>query len=106
MGVLLTAAAIVLGTAVGIWAERRRPAAAALAARRALVLMLYVLLPPVVFFNLAAAHIDLNHAVGIVLGILAVSLTSLLAWWVASRVMKLSAPQVGAVVCAVLSVNT
>jgi predicted permease len=68
--------------------------------------MLYVLLPPVIFFNLAAAEIDVAHGVGLGLGILAVSLTSLLTWWVASRVMHLPAPQVGAVVCAVLSVNT
>jgi malate permease and related proteins len=65
-----------------------------------------VLLPPVVFFNLASAEIDVEHGIGLALGILAVSLTSFLAWWVASRVMHLSRPQTGAVVCAVLSVNT
>jgi predicted permease len=106
MGVLLTALAIVVGTGVGVWAEKRRPQAAAQAARRALVLMLYVLLPPVVFFNLASAEIDVEHGIGLALGILAVSLTSFLAWWVASRIMHLSRPQTGAVVCAVLSVNT
>ena len=68
--------------------------------------MLYVLLPPVIFFNLAAAEIDLDHGIGLGLGMLAVSLASLFAWWVASRVMHLSRPQTGAVVCAVLSVNT
>ena len=68
--------------------------------------MLYVLLPPVIFFNLAAAEIDVDHGIGLALGIVAVALTSLLAWWVASRVMRLPAPQTGAVVCAVLSVNT
>jgi Predicted permeases len=70
------------------------------------MLILYVLLPPVVFFNLAAASIDLSHGVGLVLAIVAVSTSSLLAWWVASRVLKLPRLQVGAVVCAVLSVNT
>jgi predicted permease len=106
VGVLLTTAAIVAGTAIGVWAERRRPDRAAQAARRALVLMLYVLLPPVIFFNLASAEIDLEHGIGLALGILAVSLTSLLAWWLASRVLRLTRPQTGAVVCAVLSVNT
>src|SRR6478752_6642832 len=106
MGVLLTAIAILAGTAAGVWAERRRPRAAALAARRILVLMLYALLPPVIFFNLAAAHIDLAHGVGLALGLLAATLASLFAWWVASRWLRLSRPQTGAVICTVLSVNT
>ncbi len=106
MGVLLTTAAIVAAVGVGVWAERRWPQGAARAARQALLLILYVLLPPVVFFNVAASEIDVDHAVGLALAIVAVSLTSLLAWWVASHVLRLSRPQVGAVVCAVLSVNT
>jgi predicted permease len=106
MGVLLTAVAIVAGVSVGVFAERRRPQAAGLAARRALTLMLYVLVPPVIFFNLAASEIDVEHGVGLLLGILAVSLSGLAAWWVSSRVLHLSRPRTGAVVCAVLSVNT
>ena len=106
MGVLLTAAAIAAAVAVGVWAERRWPLGAGRAARQALLLILYVLLPPIVFFNLAASDIDVDHGVGLALGIVAVSLASLLSWYVASRVLKLSRPAVGAVVCAVLSVNT
>jgi malate permease and related proteins len=106
VGVLLTALAIVTGTGIGVWAERRRPRAAALAARRALVLMLYVLVPPVIFFNLAASEIDVEHGIGLLLGILAVSLSGLVAWWVSSRVLRLARDRTGAVVCAVLSVNT
>jgi predicted permease len=106
MGVVLTAIAITAGVAVGVLAERRRPQAAGLAARRALVLMLYVLVPPVIFFNLAASEIDVEHGVGLLLGILAVSLSALAAWWVSSRVLGLARHRTGAVVCAVLSVNT
>ncbi len=106
MGVLLTAAAIVVATMIGVLAERRRPRAAALAARRSLTLMLYVLLPPVIFFNIAASEIDAGHGIGLGLGIVASSLGALLAWWVASRVLKLPRFQTGAVVCTVLSVNT
>src|SRR5215213_11198440 len=106
MGVLLTAAAIVAAVAVGVFAERRRPAAAGLAARRALVAMLYVLLPPVIFFNLAASEIDVEHGVGLLLGIVASSLAALAAWWLSSRVLGLARHRTGAVVCAVLSVNT
>jgi hypothetical protein len=106
VGVLLTALAIVVGTGAGVWAERRRPQEAALAARRILVLMLYALLPPVIFFNLAAAHVDLAHGIGLGLGLVAATLASLFAWWVAGRVLRLSRPQTGAVICTVLSVNT
>lgn len=70
------------------------------------MLLLYVLLPPVIFFNIAASEIDLGHGVGLALGIVASSLGALLAWWVASRVLRLPRFQVGAVVCTVLSVNT
>lgn len=77
-----------------------------MAARRALLLILYALLPPVIFFNLAASELDAGHGVGVGLALVAVSAASLLAWWVASRVLRLSRPQVGAVICAVLTVNT
>jgi malate permease and related proteins len=106
VGVLLTAAAIVVATAVGVWSERRWPQGAAEAARKALVLILYILLPPVIFFNLASAQIDLNHGVGLGLAIVAISLTSALVWFVASRVLKLPHHQTGAMICTVLVVNT
>jgi len=106
MGVLLTTGAIVVAVAVGVWSERRWPEGAANAARKALLILLYALLPPVIFFNLARAEIDLSHAVGIGLALVAVSLTGVFTWWMASRVMKLPRNQTGAVVCAVLSVNT
>jgi predicted permease len=106
MGVLLTAAAIVASVAIGVWAERRRPRAAAQAARRILVLLLYVLIPPVIFFSLASAEIDLDHGIGLALGILAVSLSGILSWWVATRLLRLPRPQAGAVICAVLCVNS
>jgi malate permease and related proteins len=106
VGVLLTTLAIVISVAIGVWAERRWPLGAANAARKALLVLLYALLPPVIFFNLANAEIDLSHAVGIGLALLAVVLTGVFTWWMASRVLRLSRPQVGATVCAVLSVNT
>jgi malate permease and related proteins len=106
MGVLLTAAAIAAAVAIGVWAERRWPRGAGIAARRSLVLMLYVLVPPVIFFNLAASEIDVDHGIGLALGIVAVSLSGWLAWWISTRFLRLSRPKTGAVVCAVLSVNT
>jgi hypothetical protein len=106
MGVLLIIAAIAGSVAVGVVAERRRPRAAGLAARRALMLILYGLIPPVVFFNLAASEVDVEHGVGLVLGLVSVALAGFLAWWVASRVLRLSRPRVGAVICSVITVNS
>jgi len=106
MGVLLIIVAIVISVAIGVTAERRRPRAAALAARRALTLMLYGLVPPVIFFNLAATEIDIEHGVGLGLGLVAMSLAGVTMWWVASRVLKLARPQTGAVISAVLCVNS
>jgi predicted permease len=106
MGVLLIIAAIVVSVAIGVTAERRRPQAAALAARRALTLMLYGLVPPVIFFNLAATEIDVEHGVGLGLGLVAMSLAGVTMWWVASRVLRLARHQVGAVISAVLCVNS
>jgi predicted permease len=60
----------------------------------------------VIFFNIASSHIDVNHGVGLVLGLVASSLAALTAYLLASRVLHLSNPRTGAVVCTVLSVNT
>jgi malate permease and related proteins len=106
MGVLLTAAAIVAAVAVGVWAERRWPRGAGIAARRSLLLMLYVLIPPLIFFNLAASEIDVEHGAGLGLGLVAIALAGLFAWWLASRVLRLARHQTGAVAAAVLCMNS
>ncbi len=106
MGVLLTAAAIVASTGVGIWSERRWPQGAAHASRRGLLAILYVLLPPVYFLNLAHAHIDLDHGAGIGLALVSNALAATVAWQVSKRLLKLPRHQVGAVICSVMVVNT
>jgi malate permease and related proteins len=106
MGVLLTTAAIVLATGFGVTSERRWPSRTGEAARSSLVAILYFLLPPVIFFNLAAADVDLDHGVGIGLGLMMATLCGLVTWFVASRFLRLARPQVGAVIVAVLVVNT
>lgn len=106
MGVVLTTCAIVVAVAVGVASERRWPRAAGNAARRVLLLLLYVFLPPVIFFNLAKAEIDLAQGVGLGLALVAVSIAGVTTWWMATRVLQLSRPRTGAVLVAVLSVNT
>ncbi len=106
MGVLLIIAAIVASVSIGVFAERRRPLAAGLAARRSLMLMLYVLIPPLIFVNLAASEIDIEHGVGLLLGLVAISLAALLTWLLASRFLGLPRHGTGAVISAVLCMNT
>ena len=97
MGVLLTAALIVAGTAVGVGAEHRHPNAAVALARRFLKGILYFAVPLVIFFNLAKAHISLDNGFGLLLALLTMVLVGTFAWFVSSRVLKLSRAQTGAV---------
>jgi malate permease and related proteins len=106
MGVLLTAAAIVASTGVGAWSEHRWPRGAAEGARRALLVILYVVLPPLYFLNLASAHISLDEGIGIVLALVANVVTSVMVWFLASRVLRLPRHQVGAVIVGTMVVNT
>jgi predicted permease len=106
MGVLLTAAAIVASIGAGVWSELRWPQGAAEGARRAMLVILYVILPPVFFFNLAAAHVDLDEGVGIALALLSNAAAATLVWFVATRFLKLRRHEVGAVIVATMVVNT
>lgn len=106
MGVLITAAAICGSIAAGVWAERRRPAAVGPAARRSLTVVLYTVIPFVVFFAVARAEVDLEHGVGLALGLVSVAATGLLAWFVCTRVLRLSRPRTGAVLVAIVSINS
>jgi predicted permease len=99
-------ATIIGATALGVWAEGRYGGRAGLGARRALLFVLYVVLPPATFFNLARAEINVDVGVGIVLGWAALATATLLAWLIASRVLRLPRPSVGSVICCVLVVNT
>lgn len=106
MEVLLTIVLMVAGAGIGVWSERRRPQEAVALARRLLMVMLYVLVPPVIFFNLAAASISVDNAVGIGIGLVNMALVGLVVWLVASRLLGLGRPQTGAVVCAAIVANT
>ncbi|HET9677047.1 MAG TPA: AEC family transporter [Solirubrobacterales bacterium] len=106
MGVLLTLVLMVAGAGVGVWSEVRRPREAVRLARKLLLVMLYGLVPPVIFFNLAAASISVDNAVGIGVGLVNMALVGVAVWFVASRLLKLGRPQTGAVICAAIVANT
>src|SRR5690349_2213852 len=106
MGVFLTLVLMVAGAAVGVESERRRPKEAVALARRLLLVMLYVLVPPVIFFNLAASSISVDNAVGIGVALVNMGLVGVAVWLVASKLLRLSAPKTGAVICAAIVANT
>jgi predicted permease len=99
-------AAIIASTGAGVWAELRYGGRAGVASKRALLFVLYVVLPPVTFFNLARVHIDANVGAGIGLAYLALAGAALLAWFGATRVLRLGRPAAGSVICCALVANT
>ena len=99
-------ATISVATAAGVWAELRYGGRAGIASRRALIFVLYVVLPPATFFNLARVEFDADVGIGIALAYLALAGAALLAWFVASRLLRLSRPAVGSVICCAFVANT
>ncbi len=99
-------ATIIAATGIGIWAELRYGGRAGVASRRALLFVLYVVLPPTTFFNLTRVHFDADVGVGIGLAYVALGCATLAAWIVATRVLKLSRPAAGSVICCTLVANT
>jgi len=102
--VLIVALAVLVAAAVGVAGERRSAHAPAIA-RRILQLMLYVLVPFVSFVNIA--HLDVTVAAGTGLGFayVALGLAGAAAGY-AGRRMQLSRPEIGALICSVILVNT
>jgi len=97
---------IILATLVGIYAERRWPDQAGSGSRRSLMVLLYGVMPPIIFFNLAHAHFDSGAGIGLVLGMVTVSLVAFGGWVLAVPVLKLPRPIAGAVICCVITSNT
>ena len=95
-----------VATLVGIWAERGWPDRAGPGSRRSLVILLYFVIPPIVFVNLARADFTIGAGVGLVLGLVTVSVVGLVAWLIAVPLLKLSRPVAGAVICCSVTSNT
>ncbi|HTU14382.1 MAG TPA: AEC family transporter [Solirubrobacterales bacterium] len=97
---------IVLATVAGVYAERRWPDQAGAGSRTSLMVALYGVMPPIVFLNMAHAHFDAGAGVGLVLGLITVSLVGFCGWVLAVPILKLPRPVAGAVICCVITSNT
>lgn len=103
---LLIVLAIAVSTGVGILAEHRYGGRAGIFSRRALLIVLYVVLPPVTFFNLVDAELGADAGIGIGFALVSLALLGITAWAIGTRLLRLSRPAVGAMICCNLNVNT
>jgi predicted permease len=100
------AATIAAALAVGASAEHRYGAGAHRAAQLVLRTMLYALVPFIAFFNIARLHVDANVGGGIGLGYVALAVTGGLAYVAGRRLLALSRPGTGSLMCSVVQGNT
>ena len=89
------AAVIGAATAAGFGAEHRWRRSAEDLSRRLMWIVLWVLMPFVAFFNVASLHLTAQVGAGIAFGWLATVLTIAAAWFIGSRVLRLSRQSVG-----------
>jgi malate permease and related proteins len=104
--VIAIAAAIVAFTVAGVWAERRHGEPARRASHGALDAIFYGLLPFVTFIALARLRITAGVGVGIALVYAELAIVSVLAWLLATRVLRLPRASTGALLCVVMLANT
>jgi len=104
--VIYVVLAVVASVTAGVAAERRSSTAAQRLGRRTLDVMLYVLVPFVTFFNIAHLHITRGVGVGIGLGYAELAVVGVGAWVIGERVLRLSRPATGALICATVLANT
>lgn len=106
MSLFILVAVMVAAVMVGGAAQRRWHGAAEDGARTAMTAMLTWVLPPVYLVLVSRVHVDLRLISGLLTGYAVLAIVGVLAWWIASRVLKLPRPTVGAVILAVMLANT
>ncbi len=95
----------VTATAFGVTCERRFEGAPR-AGRGVLTLMLFVLVPFVSFVNIAHLQLTAGAAAGLGLAYIAVGIAGFAAWAIGRRWLRLSRPDLGALICTVIVVNS
>lgn len=103
---LALALAICAAVAAGAGAQRRFGAGAEALTRRLLDAILYVALPFIAFFVLARADFAAGAGVGLALAYVVHAVVGLVAWVVATRVLRLSARATATVLVTTVMANT
>ena len=103
---LLVALAIVVSTAIGVWAERRWGEPVQAASRTSLTALLYTVLPFVTFFTLARLEVTAGVGAGLALGYLELAVVGALAWVAGTRLLHLPRASTGALMVVVVLANT
>ena len=92
---------ILASVGIGAGAERRWGEGARQAGRRALDILIYVLMPLVTFFTVTHVKVTTGVGAGLAFGFAERGVATLLAYLIATRVLRLARPSVGAMmVCA------
>jgi predicted permease len=104
--VILVVLAIIAATSVGVAGERRYGARAQRFSRRLIDLMVWGLLPFIVYSITARLHLGGGVGIGLILAFAELGLVGLLAYLAGTRVLHLSRPAVGSLVCLVVLANT
>jgi predicted permease len=102
---IFVALVAVVATAFGVTCERRFDGAPR-AGRGVLTLMLYVLVPFVSFVNIAHLRLTTGAAAGLGLAYIAVGVAGFAAWALGHGWLRLSRPDLGALICTVIIVNS
>jgi predicted permease len=102
----LVALAIVASAGAGVAVERRWRERAERLSRRLIDLMVWVLMPPIVFLVIARLHLGGGVGVGLVLGYVELTVIGGAAYLAGTRLLHLSRPAVGSLVCVTILANT
>lgn len=100
------ALAIAASVAAGVWTQRRHGAGAQALTRRLLAALLYVAMPFITFFVVARADLTAGAGAGILLAYIALAITGLAAWGIATRMLHLAPQTAAMVVIASIMANT
>ncbi|MFY9487855.1 MAG: hypothetical protein WAP35_04040 [Solirubrobacterales bacterium] len=97
---------MIVATTIGATFAHRRPRPAEISAKRIMDLILWVLIPPVLFFNLV--HFEFTARIGTALGLAIVgnALLAVIVYLTATKWLKLTRPQSGAMIVCALMGNT
>jgi malate permease and related proteins len=104
--VTAVALAIAVSVAVGVGAERRWGARAQWAARLSLDLLLYLLVPFIAFFSIARLELTAGVGAGLAFAYVELAVVGCVAYVVGSRLLHLSGPRTGALICVTILANT